>query len=63
MTRKKTPRAMEKEAAMVKTTVLLPQELWEKAKLRAVRDRSNFRTVVIEALDKYLVSDKPRRKS
>ncbi len=63
MARKKSRPAAEKEDGMVKTTVLLPEELWEKAKFRAVLDRSNFRAVVIEALEKHLVSDKPRRKS
>ncbi len=38
----------------VKTTVVLPAGLWEKAKVRAITDRTDFRSVVIAALDAYL---------
>ena len=54
MPKKKASPATKKEEGMVKTTVLLPESLWAKAKLRAVSDRTNFRHVVIEALEKHL---------
>lgn len=38
----------------VKTTILLPEDLWERAKVLAVRERKDFRVVVIEALTKHL---------
>ena len=39
---------------MVKTTIEFPEDLWEKAKMAALKERSNFRSVVIEALEKHL---------
>lgn len=39
---------------MVKTTVELPEDLWRAAKIRAMDERSDFRSVVIAALDAYL---------
>ena len=53
---------------MVKTTVLLPEDLWEKAKLAALLERTDFRSVVIEALEKHLAgkvlpsTEKPKRR-
>jgi hypothetical protein len=38
----------------VKTTVELPGELWRAAKIRAMDDRSDLRTVLIRALEHYL---------
>lgn len=38
----------------VKTTVELPGELWRAAKIRAMDDRSDLRTVLIRALEQYL---------
>ena len=48
---------------MVKTTVVLPEKLWEQAKLAAVLERKDFRTVVIEALEGYLAKKPKRRRS
>jgi hypothetical protein len=42
------------EGDNVKTTVELPPDLWRAAKIRAVDDRSDFRAVVIAALEAYL---------
>jgi hypothetical protein len=42
------------EAAGVKTTVVLPADLWERAKMHAVRERTDLRLVVIAALEAYL---------
>ncbi|MEZ5285355.1 MAG: hypothetical protein R2712_11235 [Vicinamibacterales bacterium] len=38
----------------VKTTVELPGELWRAAKIRAMDERTDLRTVLIRALDQYL---------
>jgi hypothetical protein len=42
------------EAETVKTTVVLPRVLWEAARIHAIEERTDFRTVVIEALNAYL---------
>jgi hypothetical protein len=39
---------------MVKTTVLLPGDLWEAAKIRALTERTDLRSVIIEALEAHL---------
>jgi hypothetical protein len=39
---------------VVKTTVELPAELWREAKIRAMDERVDLRTVFIRALEKYL---------
>jgi hypothetical protein len=41
------------EAGMVRTTLLLPEELWRAAKMRAL-DEGDLRTVMIRALEEYL---------
>lgn len=38
----------------VKTTVELPGDLWRAAKIRAMDERSDLRTVLIRALEEYL---------
>jgi hypothetical protein len=38
----------------VKTTVELPQELWRAAKIRAMDEQTDLRSVVIAALGVYL---------
>lgn len=38
----------------VKTTVELPGDLWREAKIRAMDDRVDLRTVFIRALEDYL---------
>ncbi len=38
----------------VKTTVELPGELWRSAKIRAMDERVDLRTVFIRALERYL---------
>lgn len=49
-----------KEAAMVKTTLELPEPLWREAKIRAMDERSDLRSVVIAALESFL-KKKPGR--
>ena len=39
---------------MVKTTMILPKELWKLAKIRAVEDESDLNRVVIAALQEFL---------
>ncbi len=41
----------------VKTTVELPGDLWRAAKIRAMDERSDLRTVLIRALEVYLGVD------
>ncbi len=43
-----------KKEQVVKTTVELPEELWRKAKIRAMDDRSDLRSVIISALETHL---------
>ncbi len=52
----------EEEMKTVKTTVILPEDLWLKVKTRAAEERSSLRQVIIDALKKHLKS-KQRRKS
>ena len=49
------PKAPAKGApAMVKTTLLLPEELWQRAKVRAVEERKDLRDLLIEGLELVL---------
>lgn len=43
-----------KGTATVKTTVELPEELWKKAKIKAMNERSDLRSVIIAALEAHL---------
>jgi len=45
----------------VKTTVELPGELWRAAKIRAMDERADLRTVLIRALESYLRGSEPER--
>lgn len=45
----------------VKTTVELPGELWRAAKIRAMDERADLRTVLIRALELYLRGSEPER--
>jgi hypothetical protein len=38
----------------VKTTLQLPVSLWKAAKTRAMNERSDMRSVIVEALQKHL---------
>ena len=44
----------ETKETSVKTTVDLPQSLWREAKIRALDEGTDFRRVVIAALESYL---------
>jgi len=54
------PRRKNKEPTM-KTTIVLPEKLWREAKIRALDGHSNFKNVVVAALEAYLGKGKPRR--
>jgi hypothetical protein len=45
---------------VVKTTVDLPEALWRAAKIRAMDERTDLRSVIITALDQLLKS-RPRK--
>ena len=40
--------------AAVKTTLLLPEELWKRAKVRAAEERRDLRQLLIEGLELVL---------
>ena len=42
------------EGRGIKTTLELPEPLWRRAKIRAMDERTNLRSVVIRALEAYL---------
>lgn len=42
------------ERGPVKTTVELPGDLWRAAKIRAMDERADLRTILIRALEAYL---------
>ncbi len=49
-------------AKSVKTTVDLPADVWRAAKIKAMDDQTDLRTVVVEALRRHLsVSDDSSR--
>jgi hypothetical protein len=59
MTPKGRPREDE-EGRMIKTTVELPENLWRAAKVRAVDERTDLRTIIIAALTAHMKT-KPRK--
>ncbi len=58
MTPKGHPRGMGERT--IKTTVDLPEELWRAAKIKAMDERTDLRSVIIAALEAHLKS-KPKR--
>lgn len=46
---------------MVRTTLELPEELWRAAKMKALEDRSDLRTVIMAALERYLREQAKRK--
>ena len=42
---------------MVKTTMVLPRDLWKLAKIRAAEDESHLSKVVVKALEAYLAEN------
>jgi hypothetical protein len=54
---------MATERTTVKTTVDLPEDLWRRAKMRALDERTDLRSVMIAALDAYLKTRPLRREA
>jgi hypothetical protein len=50
-----------KRERTIKTTVDLPESLWRATKIRALDERTDLRSVVIAALERYLRTELPRR--
>jgi hypothetical protein len=48
------PRIKEPKGSAVKMTVEVPIEVWKRAKVRAIDEQSDLRSVVIAALESYL---------
>ena len=48
------PRPRTPGAETVRTTLVLPVALWQRAKLRALEERRDLRDVLLEALGRYL---------
>jgi hypothetical protein len=48
------------EAKPVKTTIELPEDLWRKAKIRAVEDRTNLRALIVRGLELALAERNKR---
>ena len=46
----------------VKTTIVLPEALWLKAKTRALEERGDFRGIIMKALELYLRTPPKRGK-
>jgi hypothetical protein len=44
-----------------KTSIWLPDEIWRAAKIRAVDEHTDFRRVLIAALEGYLKTPLPKR--
>ncbi len=49
------------EGRMIRTTLLLPEDLWRQAKRRAI-DEGDLRTVMIRSLEEYLAKPAKARK-
>jgi hypothetical protein len=47
-------KAKRSESEVVKTTVELPADLWRAAKIRAMDERVDLRTILIRALEGFL---------
>ena len=48
------PRPRTPGAETVRTTLVLPLALWQRAKVRALKERRDLREVLLEALGRYL---------
>ncbi len=47
---------------IIKTNVLLPEDLWEKAKIKATMERVSFTEIVRRALSEYLAKKESKKK-
>jgi hypothetical protein len=48
------PRPRTPDAETVRTTLVMPADLWRRAKLRAMDERRDLRDVLLDALRRYL---------
>lgn len=48
------PKPRKEGGEMVKTTVLLPADLWERAKTKAMKERTDLRSLIIAGLEAQL---------
>ncbi len=48
---------MDDKGKIMQTNILLPETLWEQAKMRAVKDRVSFTEIVRRALTQYLAAE------
>ncbi len=46
----------------IRTNVILPESLWEKAKIQATMERVSFTEIVRRALAEYLAKKEPKKK-
>jgi hypothetical protein len=51
-----------KEMKTVRTTIDLPEDLWRKVKIEAVEERSDLRSIIIEAVEAHLRRRKPAKR-
>jgi hypothetical protein len=52
--REKMPKPRKPGSGPVRTTVLLPAALWEAAKLKALKERTDLRSLIIAGLEAQL---------
>jgi post-segregation antitoxin (ccd killing protein) len=48
------------KAERLKTTVVLPRDLWKRARIKAVEEETDLSTLIAKAIEAYLTS-KPRK--
>lgn len=46
----------------MRTTLLMPAALWKRAKIRAMEERRTLRTVLLDALRRYLAQKEETRR-
>ena len=51
---KKKAKRKKKDVPMRKTTIRLPEDIWMRARIRALEEKTEFQTVVADALKAYL---------
>lgn len=56
-----TPKQRKGGVSVIKTTVHLPEDLWREAKVRALDERKDLRTLIIEGLRLVLARKKGGR--
>jgi len=61
MTKRATAAATAIPPHTIQTTLVLTDELWRLAKVRAVEERTNLRDILTRALESYLETPLPRR--